>query len=141
MPINEYDELLKGEQANSAVNPYDQAAKDSVVDSKAGLQASMYVAAGKDPGRQAEVSNYAKQNNLPEDYVDRNYDTLKKKETPIKNYDSFVDKAPRTSEWLADPSNATLSKNDIDKLIDIEGGVDKFLKKDSNYFNQSTLKT
>jgi len=126
MPTNEYDEILSGGQAASG-NEYDALVNEGAEQTKQGMQSAMFVAAPKDPERQAKVLELSKRTNLPTSIVDRNFDTIRSKtELTDTDYDQIIKEAPKTASWLAaSADNMAVAKDDVHGLKAIEGTIEE----------------
>jgi hypothetical protein len=131
--INEYDQLL-AEVSNAGalpvdappagLSPADQAMAAVREDDKTALQQSMFVAAKANPDRQAEVVRIARKRNLPSVFVDQNLEAFKEDDAKqVNNYDTMIRDTPGLSNWLTNPDNAALAKDDLDSLKKLEQTV------------------
>lgn len=150
--LNEYDslatdlfksnkptsDLVEPPRQNSEPNAeYNELAAQTAQVERQKLQQSLYVADKKDPTREAEIVKISKKLNMPMDIVDRNFDSLKKQAEPATDYDAIIKDTPNLAKWLKDPVNATMGKDDLDKLgvIDAASGKLKSNTKKEGYFN------
>ena len=78
-----------------------------------------------DPIITAQKIELAKRINEPELYVDKNFDNLKKIDFDRGDgyWAEYQKRNPVISEFLKEPKNMAIAKNDIDKLADIEKTV------------------
>lgn len=117
---NEYDDLIQ----NKEPNEYDSLLQSDKQMQKSQVQNSVYVAAqGVEPDQKAEVMKLSQKLDLPPNIVERNFADLKKKQETNLDYDELIASAPGTSNFLADPTNAALAKDDIDHLKKLEGSI------------------
>lgn len=128
MAANEYDALLgPGDPAGAAVTPVNE--YDTLIDSgrdqqKQALQGAMFVATKTEPDRRAKAQQLADRMKIPVDVAERQYDTLSKREAEsATDYDGLIDKSPKLAEWLSDPNNAAVARDDIDNLGKVEQTV------------------
>lgn len=119
-PANEYESLLSSEETN----PYDQLLDGDRSAEKKQIQASMFAGTAQDPDRAARVRALSRETNLPEDLVDRNFDTLARKmKVEGTDYDSLIEYSPALAEWLAEPKNAAVAHDDLAGLSYLERQV------------------
>lgn len=128
MAINEFDALVDKNFGPGAANPFDSVVTSARDTDKQQVQTSMYAASeGPDPDRQARIMDLSKKTKLPTNIVADNFDSLSKKvQFESNDFDSLVDKSPALSNWLKDPNNATLAKDEIQDLGKIESSVQSF---------------
>lgn len=85
------------------------------------LRESVASAGPKDPGRQAEILRFSQRTGLPADVIDRHYEDIKTRaeiaETP---YAQMLKETPKLSEFLTNPDNAAVSKDDHESLGTLE---------------------
>lgn len=126
MPLNEYDDILKGSE-----NEYDDILKSESQSQAQQVNSAMYVAADKQPDRHAQVLDLAKKTKLPADIVDRNFDEISKKnQINSIDYPDLIDKTPGLAKWLESPDNMAVAKDDLDNLKSIESKMnDSWLSK------------
>lgn len=86
----------------------------------------MMQAAPQDPNRQAEVQALAVKTGIPAEVVDRNYDAIKARalitDTP---YSQMMRETPNLAQWLTNPANAAIAKDDLPTLGYIESAIQK----------------
>lgn len=90
------------------------------------LKEAMFLAKQSSPDQAADAFRLAKKMSLPEDatdYVERNYDQLKKTSEPETDFNKLVSKFPKTSEFLSNPINAKVAQDDIEHMSWIEKAV------------------
>src|SRR5881296_3998976 len=115
MSRNEYDALLQ--TLTPERNEYDELLGQSDVP----LRASMLEAATTTPERHAEVLKLSQTTLLPPEIVDRNFDQIRQRvEVQSNDYDRILKDTPRLAEYLRDPNNAKLSRDDFDQLGTLE---------------------
>lgn len=90
----------------------------------------------KDPDRQAEVYNLAKERQLTPDIIDSELETVKRQEA-IKKID--LSAHPKTASYLSDPRSADLSVDDIETLKNLETAMSK--KDQANFFENTAKLT
>jgi diguanylate cyclase (GGDEF)-like protein len=107
-------------------DPYDDVIDNQFGD-KSALQQSMFAAADGEPDRRAKAIELSNQTNLPVDIVERNFDEINKKaQRESFDYDDVISSSPMLAKWMQDPDNATLAKDDVPNLQNIEKQVDDF---------------
>ena len=141
MPINEYDEALTTgsplgnnlyddqtkNQNEDQDNPYLKEAVNLRQNNISNLKQSMFVGTQSQPDRAAKVTELANKLKVNPDFVERNYDQLlRKDQIENQDYNHLIDDNPKTSSWLSDPKNSSLSHDDIDGLTGIENQVQKY---------------
>lgn len=115
MSRNEYDTMLE------PGNEYDKIVAGQMQDQNVALRRSMLQASDATPDRQAEVLRLSQRTKLPADIVDRNLDTIKKNvEFQSTDYDRILRDTPNLGQWLQDPHNAAVAKDDLGSLGAIE---------------------
>lgn len=120
MSVNEYDNLLKSGQVSSG-NEYDNLVNESMGAQSQVLQQNFYAAKGVQPERRAEALRLSKKTSLPVEMVERNFDTVKERfEAASNDYDGLVKNSPGLAQFLSDPNNAALAKDDIQALGKID---------------------
>lgn len=123
--MNEYDQLIESDA--KPVNEYDNLVPGQS-DTRSELQQSMFVAAKAEPDQKAERVRLADEMNLPVAFVERNYDKIVEKRQYAKSgneYDDLIGKNPKLAEFLKDPDNASVAKDDLDKLSGFEKVSDR----------------
>lgn len=91
------------------------------------LKISNKSAQGIDPSRQAEILKLSQKTNLPSDFIERNYDTVKAKyDLDSQDYGGMVDKYPGSSRYYSNPENYKVSKEDLELAKRIEESFNKF---------------
>lgn len=92
------------------------------------LNSAAYVAKEKDPDQHAKVMSLAESFGAKSDFVEKNYDLIRKKreEFELKNkLGETKEKAPKSTEFLANPDNLALSKDDIESFQKFESSIAK----------------
>lgn len=101
---NKYDDLLDGEQAAQRASLR-----------AAGLQA----AAGVAPDVAARSLALGQRLGLPADVVERNLPQLEA-ENELNEYDRLLTESPKLADWLSEPTNAKLARDDRGTLAQLE---------------------
>ncbi len=99
-------------------NPYLQLVQDDLTGS---MKSAMQVAADKNPDVEAKLHRLAKAANVPLEAA--RLDTVaveRRVEMEKIDYQSLAEKYPSTAQLLADPANAALAKDDVEKLSFLE---------------------
>lgn len=105
VPESDFDVLLADEQAQSANQ----------------IKQSMFVASKQDPDRAAQIVDLTKKTGVPYDLADRKFEDLKSRsDYEYLDYGGIVEKTPALAGYLKDPAKASVSKDDIDNLKNIE---------------------
>lgn len=122
MAINEYDDLLEGGNGSGGGgNEYANLLNEQKDLQKTELQASMFAAKDKVPDHQAQVQGLAAKMKLAPELVERNFDELNKHADQSQHdYEDIVNSSPKVAEWLSNPNNAALAKDDIPNLQALE---------------------
>lgn len=123
MPINEYDDILLNGKIPSSGNEYFDLVGGQKDVQKQQLQSSFYKAKDKQPDHSADIQKLSKRSNLPEDFVERNYDELKRQSESKTDYTSLINNSPATATYMSNPYNAATSKDDIEPLSKMETSV------------------
>lgn len=106
---------------------YKQTLSESRESADAGVRQSMFVASTTTPDRAAEAVRIAKETNLPYEIVDRTFDESKKIAVQNKtNYEKLISENPKLSEWLKDPTKASVSSDDLENLGRTENAVKEY---------------
>lgn len=131
MAINQYEDIIDGLAKEGALptsaDPIDQAIGQYRENQKSALQQSMFVASKSEPDRHAQVLALSEKTKLPPSLVERNFDELAKKQSSASfNYDRLIDESPGLSNWLQNPDNAAVAKDDIESLKKIEEPVHEY---------------
>lgn len=138
MSANEYDAILAGQP--SQANPYDKIVADGMASSQIALRGSMAAAGTTTPDRAAQVLKLSQRLKLPREIVDRNYDRLSKQYDLSDNeYDSIITENPALSEWLSNPENASIARDDVPTLRRIENTFYSFGRGWSRASSQAKL--
>lgn len=102
---NEYDDLINNQSEEQSLK----------------LRSSFLSAAKSDPEQFAKVYDLAKKTGLPTEVVEREAPAVAEKYEFEKNdYDALLQNSPRTAEFLSEPENAKLAKDDVKNLVEIE---------------------
>ena len=92
--------------------------------SKTDLQRSYYTQAEKTPDRQAEILRLSEEQNLPPAFVERNFDDLTvKSRREGADFKDLATEYPASTEFLKDPANTALARDDVDNMKKTEGSV------------------
>jgi hypothetical protein len=128
MPQNPYEEtLLEGQK----VNPYRETLRLQQSSSETMLRQAVKTSTARDPKRQAEILKLSERTGLPPDLIDRNFDSIRSRaEITDTPYSEMLRESPKTAEWLTDPDNATIAKDDQRQL----GKLEWLLTKGRDYF-------
>jgi hypothetical protein len=131
---SEYEEIAltlfdKEAQASENVNTqpapqqessteYESIATDLFGNPEQNFKQSAFAASRKDSGRMAEAVKLSKDFNLPPEFVERNLDSLREKRSQQTDldYERIAMESPELSDWLSNPVNATVGKNDVNNL-------------------------
>lgn len=98
------------------------AEKEYKVDS---LKNSIFVNKNTEPAEAYKYVELANKLDLPADFVGRNYDELKSTgEEP--DYENLVSRSPVTAEFLTDPENASVLRNQIPQLQKVESSINEY---------------
>ena len=123
--MNEYLDIATEEKPSG--NEYLDLAKQEVT-SQSDLAQSAFVAADSMPDDKAQKMKLADEMNVPVDFVERNYDTFFKKSEQAKLDSKFAEitsKSPKTAEFLKDPNNLAVAKDDLDNIVAFESEAEK----------------
>ena len=101
---------------------------DEVLDSELDNQAekfnqSMFTANQSNPDQYAKVLELAKKRNLNPQFVENNYNALAPLNEDYSGYHDLQSRAPISAEWLSNPENAKVAKDDIANLAGLESVV------------------
>lgn len=113
MPINEYEETLQNLNPTQK-NPYQETIEQRSKSSEVLLRNSVMRSAEKDPEREAAVLGLSRRTGLPANVVERNFDQIKSRsEIADTPYAQMLRETPKAAEWLSDPNNAAVAKDDF----------------------------
>lgn len=114
-----YDEVIE-EQDQQPAKPksiYDEVIRDMSREREIRMRGSMSQAVETTPDRAAEARRIATQMGLDPSVVERNLDDFKKRaelvETP---YSRIQRDTPALADWMAEPSNAAVARDDVPRL-------------------------
>src|SRR5437667_3482135 len=108
---NEYDQLVPGLKGDR--NEYD----DLLGASDTALRGSLLEASKTTPDRHAQVLKLSNQTLLPPEIVERNFDQIQERAVVESNdYDRILKDTPQLGEWLSNPDNAKVARDDIGPL-------------------------
>ncbi len=118
------DDLVVPDTAPKSENPYSGLADELKSEEQTALHASMAAGVQANPDRQAQILRLSDKMKLPSDFVDRNFDELKKHDDFTSNDPAkLLESHPKTSGWLSDPNNAGVAHDDLESLKKIEQAV------------------
>lgn len=86
------------------------------------------LAKDKNPDQHAKVLSLAEKMGAKSSFVEENWPTIEKKREEFNlkgSLDSAKDIAPKATEFLSNPDNLAVSKDDIDSLIELERSASK----------------
>lgn len=110
--------------APQQANKWGQLIDQDLGDQHSNLQAAGYLAAGKDPDQHAKVIDLAKRMGVSPEFADRNFDQLDlQRQREEAAGENLPVTHPGTAQWLQDPNNAAIAKDDIQNLKQIEPPV------------------
>ena len=129
-------------------NEYDQIAQEVQTSDVENLQANAYVNENIQPDRKAEAIKLANQYKVPVEFAESNFDDFKKKSEAHSPdvYEDIAKNYKGTSEFLKNPDNLGIAKDDLESLKKTEdahkeSGLGSDLLKGLQYgmgkFNQS----
>jgi len=121
-----YDDLVKraNGQPTDTVDPVLQGRNEQMSKS---LQANMYAARDKEPGRVIEALQISERQKIPAAFVEKNLDAVKKQSASRKyDYADLVNRSRGTAKFLQDPMNAAAAKDDVESLRGVEADVARF---------------
>ncbi|MDB4871976.1 MAG: hypothetical protein JWL97_2980 [Gemmatimonadales bacterium] len=124
MPLNEYDDIIQSGSVAPA-NEYDQIVLEGGAQQQQQVDGAKFVAAKRDPARWAKVLDISKRTNLPTDVVDRNFDKMQEidhRQRSASEYDSLISDTPGLKQWLTNPDNATIGRDEIAALARVDRG-------------------
>lgn len=102
-------------------NEYDDLILESEQSTAQGLQASAFANQNTEPDRKAEAMKLAQQYKVPVEFAERNFDDFKKKSLNSEDvYEDLAKNYEKTSEFMQDPNNFGLAKDDVDTLKTFE---------------------
>jgi hypothetical protein len=153
MSINEYDNMMLNEKETNlapAAQPGTDVASPAQTqlpttppneysgimgaerdDRKNKLMSSMFVASQADPARIARSMQLAKDVGLDVGTVDRNLEDVQKQRWMVGNdYDKMMKETPGASQFMEDPHNAALARDDQQHVGDIDRGIQILPKRD-----------
>ena len=118
---NEYDALLAEAPKEKPVgNEYDSVVIDMKSERQQRLRASGIAAQGSTPEAAAKSLDLSRKTGLPTDLVERNLPKVES-DHKLNEYEAVLAKSPRLGDWLlADPINAKVAGDEIDRLAKIE---------------------
>jgi hypothetical protein len=137
--LNEYDDMMMKEKEQNALqaniasaptgNKYDQIAEDEKYSQRASIAQSMTYAVEKEPSRMAKAIQMAKEFGVDADFVDRNMETIEKKNKTVGvDYDALMKESPGVAKFFETPENAALGRDDMDAMKKIDA-ASRFIPK------------
>jgi hypothetical protein len=124
--------------AGGSGNKYDELLDGTAGQNQQKLDGAKFVAAKRDPDRWAKVLDIAQRTKLPTDVVDRNFDAVQEADTRKRagsEYDRLISDTPGLAEWLTNPDNATLGREEIASLARVDRGSRIVSTKDEGSFS------
>lgn len=137
MANNEYDQFLEEDfgsyPQSQDGNEYDQLVDDQGIAQRRKAQLNVRSAQEADPKKTLQALKLSREYNVPPSFAEKNFDVLnKRRQTTDINYDKIIDESPALAEWLQQPENARLAKNDLPKLGGIEQRTRRFRAEKTN---------
>lgn len=125
MSISQFDDAINSLQKTGAipgagVDPVDSAIEQVKNESKTTLQQNMFAASKTTPDRAARVANIAREISLNPRVVDRKLETLEETKSRYLDYDKIIAENPTVAQFLQNPQNASVARDDIDSLTKID---------------------
>ena len=115
-------------------NEYDDIVANPDAVKKKEIQASRYIADRTTPERAAQIEQLSKKTKLPKEIVERNFEQVAKlPEADENDYDKLIQTNPGLTEYLRDPNNYAMSKDDIQNIKKIEDNVQDYSMLSSAY--------
>ncbi len=109
MPVSDYLDQVMANDSPDSEYPADK------------LESSLDIAAQRNPDKHAESLSLSIQHDLPVDTVDRQIDEVKKRNLLQSiDIDKLRSSHPKTSKWLSNTDNASVSIDDMDILKGME---------------------
>lgn len=114
--MNEYDGLIEeGNEYEGLIDEQDAAQSTAMRVSLAGSK-------GKTPDQQAEIIDLASRSKIPAEVVGRNIDQVRT-HVEANEYDQLIKDSPEVGNWLSNPENAAIGKDDVGTLAKINGAL------------------
>lgn len=131
MATNIYDDAVeqlpalpsapKAPTSTEAPNPYDTVVDQLDASKEQALRTATVQASTVDPQRASEIKQLSDKTGVAPTIVERNFDTIKRRslltDTP---YSQMLRDTPKLAEWAAEPVNAKVASDDMDKLGALE---------------------
>lgn len=103
--------------------PYGKQIDERAQTQQSNLQQSTFVAGQRnDPARWAKVLDIARRLKVNPSFVDQNYETLTKTDAENR-ITAQAGNSPTLAQWLQNPDNATISKDELPALSKVDQGV------------------
>lgn len=120
--MNEYDKAVAGMNLGEPLDdPYGAAIDSAFASKQQAASVSAFAAAKKNPDQHAEALQLSRKTGLPLDFIERNKDAVKERESRgAVDYDAVLKNFGKTSLLLQDPIIAPMVTDDIDNLTGIE---------------------
>lgn len=126
--MGKYDDIvdeMDQEQPAPQANRWEAAADDLDKEETSQVKVSMNQALQTEPDRHGKVLQLSKQMGLPPVLVQDNFDEIRK-QAEIQAVDHQLQTQPKTKEFLKDPHNAAVSRDDIETLKQKENLVKEY---------------
>lgn len=119
--MNEYDEILDGNIPEG--NEYDALLNQQNDARATQLKQALYSAARTNPDQQQKVVQLSRKTGLPPEVVERNTEEAERTAALQFDYGKLIDDNPKLAEFLANPENAKIARDDVDALSRLEALV------------------
>ena len=126
MALNAFEDALNdlAEDAQAqASDPFEQALREVAAEetqrSQARLRVATKVGSETMPDRAANAAAWGKRYGLPASFVERTYDKVKARAEADDRLE-LTKTSPKTADWLTNPNNNALSKDDVPSLTGFE---------------------
>jgi hypothetical protein len=127
MPVNPLDEALASLDAEAKQgggqqrDPFQDTLEQIDQEHQSLMKSAQVRATGTTPDRAAQVRNIAIQTGMSPDLVDRNFDDLSKRyQVEQVPYGAIQKDTPHVAQFISDPHNAALAKDDLENLGALE---------------------
>ncbi|MCX6539237.1 MAG: hypothetical protein NT151_09955 [Acidobacteria bacterium] len=141
MAINLYDatlEALDDQEPSPPKNLLQQTLDEITADHSRSLRVATMQARDTTPDRAVQVRQLSGTLGLPQDVVERNFDSLSKRAVvETTPYDAMLQQTPKLAEWASDPHNAAIAKDDMERL----GFLEWIVKAPSAAYAKTTLES
>lgn len=125
---NEYDGLLKQGEPQKPANEYDGIVVDMAKEREQRTRASLLSAQTANPDATARALELSKRTGIPVDTVERDPAAVEK-QVATNDYDSLLKNNPKLGQWLSDPVNARVARDDHAGLSGVEAAYRKLAQK------------